>query len=268
MISAIGLLFTYKQLANIEWQGLDVIGYKSIYHSIPFQTDELKEIDLKNADGRIQVTFAPSTDGKNYVVIDGILQKSVAEQIEQSQMMNQKLTLDFEKRDKRKNIFDAHFQIGFIHFYNSLPEVSVTCYLANTTTIEKLSIENQAADTYLTHVHVNELTINQDVGDLILTDVQANNTTVRINTGDVSGSNIIGRLDVGTNVGDVKLTQTLVYPISVDTNIGDVFIRQATDFKGSYVLKTRIGDISAPTERRETQDVILVTVDVGDITIK
>lgn len=75
-------------------------------------------------------------------------------------------------------------------------------------------------------------------------------------------------LKIDVKVGDIKVDQGKTSTIDVYANVGDVKIQQATDFKGRIDAVADVGDVRAPYSSGESNDVIKVRADVGDITIK
>jgi hypothetical protein len=75
-------------------------------------------------------------------------------------------------------------------------------------------------------------------------------------------------LKIDVKVGDIKVDQGKTSTIDVYANVGDIKIQQATDFKGRIDAVADLGDVRAPYSSGESNDVIKVRVDVGDITIK
>jgi hypothetical protein len=75
-------------------------------------------------------------------------------------------------------------------------------------------------------------------------------------------------LKIDVKVGDIKVDQGKTSTIDVYANVGDIKIQQATDFKGRIDAVADLGDVRAPYSSGESNDVIKVRADVGDITIK
>jgi hypothetical protein len=75
-------------------------------------------------------------------------------------------------------------------------------------------------------------------------------------------------LKIDVKVGDITVDQGQTNTIDVIAKVGDVKIQQASDFKGRIDALTDVGDVRAPYSSGESNDVIKVRTDVGDITIK
>jgi hypothetical protein len=78
----------------------------------------------------------------------------------------------------------------------------------------------------------------------------------------------VPNLKIDVKVGDITINQGKTNSIDVNANVGDVKIQQAKEFTGQIDAVTDVGDVRVPATSGDSNDIIKVRADVGDITVK
>ena len=230
---------------------------------------------IVNSDYNTDVTFVQSTDGTQTVELKGSFEDKVISKLNQIHPQDGQFEI---------NIVDDS-----IHFFNisfKSHNVTLTVSLPDLDQLQKVGIHFKSSNGKISNLSANDVEITEKSGNLILQSIIAEQLRIESSSGNVTGTdiqanaivsiksgnmNITDYSGIGTfssRSGNIKLKQKGSSSLDVSANSGNVTLTVDPDFKGSYDLNARSGNIKSPESLRLSDDLIKVRTSSGNIRIE
>ncbi|MCR8641338.1 DUF4097 domain-containing protein [Paenibacillus sp. N1-5-1-14] len=241
-----------------------------------FNADELDQLVINSNYGSV-IQFTKSTDGTNHIEIKGNAPSKAINQIKSSTISNKKLEINSKVE---KNIGLLHVQLTETSLHHQ-----ITVSLSDKAKIDNLKVSADNGNVVLNNVTVRNAEIHTALGGVTLSNLTTNTVRAETDMGMITGSKINGRLyaitgsgnvDIDhmsgdsiilTKSGEVNLFQDYVASAQIGTSVGNVTISLPSRYSGRFDLKTNLGQIKEPKTTGESDQLIKVVSDVGNITV-
>jgi len=160
------------------------------------------------------------------------------------------------------NISSKYGDIDIDNFDNSVFEVSNDAGDLEVGKVAKITSKTSYGDIKINTAK--EITINASVGDVRIDFVE--DLTIKSNTGDVRVDSIKNKVDIKTDIGDIRISNLVINENSkIESGTGDIIVSSTNDI---YVdAKTKIGEVKVNSKDRKSEIVLTITNNIGDIKV-
>jgi hypothetical protein len=244
-----------------------------------FESASLNKLTI-SSDYDVDITFVRSTDGTNSISLKGAGKEKMIERIQNTEISNQSLQLNFVQTPKRFiNFFNFDFR-------NTKEELIIS--VKDDVLLDTLALKLDSGHirmTDATNIQLTDVKVSLDSGNLTLNNFKSTRLDVEIDSGSFKGDQVTAELTAEVDSGNIELKNTTgTANISVDSGFvklykldtnntdisvdsGTVYVEVPSSFAGYYDLKVDSGTVNAPDSKRDTKDYIKVRVDSGMIKI-
>lgn len=235
-------------------------------------TDTLSHLVI-NSEYDTDIEFVHSSDGTQSIEIQGALDDNI-EQLEQIRLENGKLEINMI--DDSIHFISVSFRSHKVHLTVSLPnenpltDVNVDFNSSNGTvsnlTAQNVDLTASSGNLTLQSIIAKQLKIDLHSGNLTGTDIQSD-TTTSVGSGNTKFINYSGIGNFSAQSGNIKLIQKGPSSLELSSKSGNVTVTPDPNFKGSFELITKSGNVHSPESLRESNDLIKVRTNSGNIKV-
>ncbi|WNC13422.1 DUF4097 family beta strand repeat-containing protein [Brevibacillus brevis] len=238
------------------------------------QPNDIKNLDVQGGSTDLQVEFIPSENDESYILVEGTALGDVAQKIESAQIANHTLSLDL-----------ASDEWHFLSFDTRERTLLVTVALPEEKMLDTVALRLRSGDGSYDHIKAKRVQIEAASGNMDISGIAAQDIRIESSSGNINASEIQGTTRIASKSGSVSVDQ-LSGDSVVDSTSGDVDIVQKTpanaditarsgsvtftvaeNYAGRYQLHANSGEIEAPVAKGETEDVVKIQTNSGDITV-
>lgn len=227
-----------------------------------------------NSEYDTDIEFVHSTDGTQTIEIKGNLEEKTIKQLEQLSLENGKLEVNMV--DDSIRFFKLSFESDIVHLIVSLPaenqlaDVNVNFHSSNgkvsNLTAQNVDLSSSSGNLTLQSITARQLHIDLHSGNLTGTDIQSD-TIASVGSGNTKFINYSGIGNFSAQSGNIKLVQKTPSSLELSSKSGNVTVIPDPNFKGSFDLHTKSGNVHSPESLRESNDVIKVRTNSGNIKV-
>ncbi|MBC1372522.1 DUF4097 domain-containing protein [Listeria booriae] len=242
VIGGIGMAFTFNS-TNVVDRGT---AYSREWKLADGDISQIKVL----GDEDMQVTFAESTTGKNYVTMSGNLDKNTIKRLDDSVKENQdSLTINVENKQEWMSFLD----------FKIYGKQQVTIYLTKDAKLAQLESNLNSSDLVIKGAVADNVTLTSGSGSIEATDVKAKSTKAKNNSGDIELRGIAGNVDVTNSSGESDVLGMKGDSLSVSSNSGDIEVKQVK--VNTAMLKNSSGSIDG----EQVEGVVKAENNSGDV---
>ncbi len=207
---------------------------------------EIENLEILSVAGDIE--FKESVDEKVRVVVYGENSEDL-----KVDLKDNKLRIDYSQFE-RKNVF-----LGF-HFYGN----DMVIYIPKNYEKE-INVEANYGDIQMCGLENAVIRVNEDCGDVVLEKVK--NAFVKNHYGDIKIGEIMNKVEIESDCGDVKIDSAMLKEnSSIINRFGDIKIGKTNEV---YIeAKTDLGDVKVSQNSRHADVVVRIENNCGDIKVE
>ncbi|MBC2305344.1 DUF4097 family beta strand repeat-containing protein [Listeria booriae] len=242
VIGGIGMAFTFNS-TNVVDRGT---AYSREWKLADGDISQIKV----SGDEDLQVTFAESTTGKNYVTMSGNLDKDTIKRLDDSVKENQdSLTINVDNKQEWMSFLD----------FKIYGEQQVTIYLTKDAKLAQLESNLNSSDLMVQGAVADNVTLTSGSGSIEAADVKAKSIKAKNNSGDIELRSIAGNVDVTNSSGESDVLGMKGDNLNVSSNSGDIEVKQAKI--NTATLKNSSGSIDG----EQIEGVVKAENNSGDV---
>ncbi|MBC2284821.1 DUF4097 domain-containing protein [Listeria booriae] len=242
VIGGIGMAFTFNS-TNVVDRGT---AYSREWKLADGDISQIKV----SGDEDLQVTFAESTTGKNYVTMSGNLDKDTIKRLDDSVKENQdSLTINVDNKQEWMSFLD----------FKIYGKQQVTIYLTKDAKLAQLESNLNSSDLMVQGAVADNVTLTSGSGSIEAADVKAKSIKAKNNSGDIELRSIAGNVDVTNSSGESDILGMKGDNLNVSSNSGDIEVKQAKI--NTATLKNSSGSIDG----EQIEGVVKAENNSGDV---
>ncbi|WP_438350231.1 DUF4097 family beta strand repeat-containing protein [Paenibacillus sp. FA6] len=229
---------------------------------------------MVNSDYNTEVTFVQSTDGTQTIELKGSFEDKVIAKLNQIHPQDGQFEI---------NIVDDSIHFFSISFKSH--KVTLTVSLADLNQLQEVGIHFKSSNGKIINLNAKDVEITAKSGNLVLQSIIAEQLRIESSSGNLAGSDIQANTNVSiisgnmnitdysgigafsARSGNIKLTQKGPSSLDISARSGNVALTVDPDFKGTYDLDARSGNINSPESLRLSDDLIKIRTHSGNIRI-
>lgn len=273
--SLLGLLLILIGLAGMAYQHFDFGDELPSYqHKWTFEQGGLQNL-LIDSDYDVELEFIDSPDGTNYVEINGKMNQKTIDAVKAAQISAGTLKLDLE--DKFEWTF---FSINF-----QSTKQRITVALNDQDELDRIGFESDSSNGTFRGLRAGDIDLSIDSGN-IRVDQFEGTLTAKSSSGNITANQVKGTVKATSNSGDIRfnrftgdgsfksnsgnitLSEQRSDNLDISVGSGNATLSADAEFKGYYDLQSGSGNTTAPDSPRQTQDLIKVRANSGNIRIR
>lgn len=133
-------------------------------------------------------------------------------------------------------------------------------------TVKNVDLATNSGNLTLQSITAQQLHLDLHSGNLIGTDIQSD-TIATVGSGDTKFINYSGIGNFSAQSGNIKLVQKGPSSLELSSKSGNVTVTPDPNFKGSFDLNTKSGNVNSSESLRESNDLIKVRTNSGNIKV-
>ncbi|EES74678.1 DUF4097 family beta strand repeat-containing protein [Paenibacillus sp. MB22_1] len=273
--SLIGLLLILIGLAGMAYQHFE-FGDELPSHQQKWTFDQggLQTL-LIDSDYDVELEFIDSLDGTNYVEINGNMNQKTIDAVKAAQISEGTLKLDL------KDKFDWTF--FSINFQSTKQRITVA--LGDKGELNRIGFKSDSSNGTFRGLRADDIDLSIDSGN-IRVDQFEGTLTAKSSSGNITANQVKGTVKATSNSGDIRfnrftgdgsfksnsgnitLSEQRSDNLDISVGSGNATLSADAEFKGYYDLQSGSGNTTAPDSPRQTQDLIKVRANSGNIRIR
>lgn len=271
----IGLILVIIGFAGMAFNRFEFGDDLTVYNKKwTFEPKTLHTLNI-NSDYSADVSFIESTDGTDSIVLDGPLENPTITFMEQATLNNGTFDMNLTGGDTNR-FLNISFQSRNLKITvsitdpNQLQEVALQ-FNSNNANINNLTAKNTEIVTHSGNLSLDSITSEQLLLDNISGNITGHsisgNTTAASKYGNIRLDDLSGNSTISTSSGNVQVTQKGASSLDLSSSSGNVTLTPAVDFKGTYDLKAKSGNVRSPDSLNQSDDLIKIRTNSGNITV-